>query len=488
MMNKYEFKDKLLEEEYRKREERLLKLASDPVNDSLYIWNETVRKYGTTMERVKRVLLAEGMEVHEVEGLLKNINSFLKQCSRLEFHIALVGAIKAGKSTLINSLLGYEYASTKVTPETAALTKFRKADKDYIKVSFYTESEWEKVWNSANESKARVFLEEYAALQADREKSQWIGKKPYQEVCENREDLKKTVEKWTSSKSPVHYFVKEVEVGLNEFELPEGVVLVDTPGLDDIVEYRSNITKRYIESANAVLVCVKADALTGQEMATIYATFSNKRNNPECIYIIATQTDTLNRPVEDWKMQREEWLKHLKGKGAYNSLELAEKNLLDVSAYFYMLLKSFSSLDEDDDKMWDLQAILAKLRIRKVTPDQYKNLLDLTHIDFLKNKLTVEIIEKRKEILVCDIKNHYEACKETILTYVRQKRANQEELLAMSQKNTVEIEKKYREVSEKLKEAEADKNDLESIIKKFEFLAEQKASELEKTIKSLGRK
>ena len=45
------------------------------------------------------------------------MDTFLKKCKGAEFHIALVGAIKAGKSTLINAILGYDYASTKVTPE-----------------------------------------------------------------------------------------------------------------------------------------------------------------------------------------------------------------------------------------------------------------------------------------------------------------------------------------------------------------------------------
>ena len=68
---------------------------------------------------------------------------------------------------------------------------------------------------------------------------------------------------------------------MKEFDLPDGVVLVDTPGLDDAVEYRSDITREYIDRANAVLVCVKSDALTGAEFATICSVFANTRYNPE---------------------------------------------------------------------------------------------------------------------------------------------------------------------------------------------------------------
>lgn len=120
--------------------------------------------------------------------------------------------------------------------------------------------------------------------------------------------------------------------------------------MDDVVEFRSNITRDYIDRANAVLVCVKSDALTGSEMATIYSVFSNTRYNPEKVYVIATQIDTLNRPRENWIEQQEEWLKYLKGKGAYASIELAKRNRVPVSAYLFTLLKEYNNLSEEDDK------------------------------------------------------------------------------------------------------------------------------------------
>lgn len=88
---------------------------------------------------------------------------------------------------------------------------------------------------------------------------------------------------------------------MKDFDLPEGVVLVDTPGLDDVVEYRSDITRKYIDRANAVLVCVRSEALTGQELQTILRVFTNARNNVGKVYIIATKIDTLNNPQSDWE-------------------------------------------------------------------------------------------------------------------------------------------------------------------------------------------
>lgn len=94
----------------------------------------------------------------------------MQRCSNPEYHIALVGAIKAGKSTLINALIGYELASTQVTPETASLTKFKSAKEDFVNVTFYSQTEWSALWNSVTKSNAEVFIEEYKNLNADAEK------------------------------------------------------------------------------------------------------------------------------------------------------------------------------------------------------------------------------------------------------------------------------------------------------------------------------
>ena len=279
-MADFKFTNEEARKEYEEKLNALKKIVEDNSVDSAYLWDATVQKYAAKMEKVKKILQMEGINELITAKMFKDIDTFLHRCKDAEFHIALVGAIKAGKSTLINALLGYEYASTKVTPETASLTKFKKGTTNYVKVSFYSEQEWNALWKSANDAKATVFLEEYAQLNGDSEKANWLGQQEKFSECDTKKELVDEIMKWTSSKSVCHYFVKEVEVGLKEFDLPEGVVLVDTPGLDDVVEYRSNITRDYIDRANAVLVCVKSDALTGQEMATIYSVFANTRYNP----------------------------------------------------------------------------------------------------------------------------------------------------------------------------------------------------------------
>ena len=428
--------------------------------------------------------------VIEIKNLNKKYEDFSLNGITLDIPkgsiVGLIGENGAGKSTLINALLGYEYASTKVTPETASLTKFKKGTTNYVKVSFYSEQEWNALWKSANDAKATVFLEEYAQLNGDSEKANWLGQQEKFSECDTKKELVDEIMKWTSSKSVCHYFVKEVEVGLKEFDLPEGVVLVDTPGLDDVVEYRSNITRDYIDRANAVLVCVKSDALTGQEMATIYSVFANTRYNPGKVYIIATQVDTLNRPKENWAEQQKEWLKYLKGNGAYASLELAQKNLVPVSAYLYTLLKQYNDLNEEDDKYWDLDSIVRKFRIRDIN-ENYKELLDFTHIELLKSKIQREIIQDYKKLLLDDITGSYELCKDSIKETMEKVRKAQEEIISTSQGGIEEIKEKQEEYNKKYQEAEQDKKELDNLIKSLKMATSKRADDLEKAIKDLAK-
>ena len=133
-MTKIQFQEEELNREYERKLEKLRQLSAGAVDEAEYLWDATVQRYASTMSRVRKLLTSEGLKEQITSGMIRNLDTFLQRCSNAEFHIALVGAIKAGKSTLINALLGYEYASTKVTPETAALTKFRRGNRNYVSI------------------------------------------------------------------------------------------------------------------------------------------------------------------------------------------------------------------------------------------------------------------------------------------------------------------------------------------------------------------
>lgn len=478
-----------VEHEYKEYMIHLEEILQQPINNIDYLWNDVVFEFAQKIEKAKKLLQQEEMNQLVTEKMFRNIDTFLERCKDSEFHIALVGAIKAGKSTLINALLGMDIASTNVTPETASLTKFKYSNRgNYIKVRFYTNTEWEQLWASVVDSKADVFLEEYTTLEAEKEKDNWINKPEIAFENLNIEALRAELKKWTSSKSAVHYFVKEVIVGLENFILSEGVVLVDTPGLDDPVEYRSNTTRDYINRANAVLVCVGANSLTGQELSTIYSVFSNTRYCPAKVYIIATQKDKLNKPNEEWKEQAIEWLKYLKGKGCYGSSQLAKNNLIGTSAYLYTLLSDIDNIEEGSDQEFELLSILFRLKIRQVhkNDENYEKLLRFTGIDRLRLKLKEEIIDHYRELQIKDIQENFDLCRAEIMSIAKNIKAQQEEIVDLVEKGIEEIRGRRQLCEEQMKKEKMEKVSLNGLLNQLYTETVERAKELSDAIKQLS--
>lgn len=378
--------------------------------------------------------------------LFEDMNKFAERCATNECQIAVVGTIKAGKSMFINAFLGKEIASTHPTPETASVTKFRFSSKgDYIKVSFYNSEEWKELWNDVMTASQRTtrddkedFLTEYNTLKADTVKGKYIGREDLIIPVSNLEELKKKVEIYTSAKYADHYFAKEVEIGLSDFNVPKNVVFVDTPGLNDPVSYRSNLTKKYLHSASVVLLCLRSITaeITSSELNDISELFSLMRYSKERIFILGTQFDVQPDYFNFWKNVRLPYmLQWLSGKEYFGSEEEARKRILPVSAWFYSLIQRIKAdrsiiTDKSIKEHWkklidsslnyvekdELEDIYgeeeAKNRYKKriVLFDENIELLENnTNIPTVRKAILEGPIKNSEHIILQDIKGDYDA-------------------------------------------------------------------------------
>ena len=442
-------------------------------------WDTTVEKYVGKMERLRMVLQQPEFS-KSCEKLMKKIDNFVERCKKPEFHIAFVGTIKAGKSTLINALLGRNLASTSVTPETAVLTMFRNSEVDYVRVVFYSAEEWVKLWNSAS-SNADIFKKEYASMNGDSEKNKWIGHAEIKTEV-TKDNIESEVERWTSSKHVEHYFVKEVEIGLSDFNMPPEVVFVDTPGLDDAVKYRSDVTKDYIERANAVFACVRSDALTGGELQLLYRIFDNSIDNPEKIFVLGTQGESLNDPESDWKKQKEEWVKYLSER--YGSEEMAKRNIIHVAAYLMNLCRDYIKLDAKTKKT--LMSIAMKFDYDPFSghaiEEYLEGLMEKSNVDAVKRKINNDIVPKYKEYLMNDINSHYEALSNEIRKFFMETRTANAEVLSTSKKSADEIREKYEKSKKELEEVLLYRQQLETALNAVRENTQKRVDELCKEI------
>ncbi len=437
------FENKKLCEEPEIRIKRILENLKHMPHTKI-LWDDMVDRYAKKVEAFKAITALPEIAESVNADLLEKMNSFLRICRNPEFQIAFVGTIKTGKSTLINSLLGHNYASMAVTPETAVLTKFRSSSQDYVNVEFYTKQEWKKLWESRTLA-ADAFMQEYQELGAGAQRDKWIGHSPVYKEMEN-ENIEKELSRWSSSKSAVHYFVKEIEVGISSLpkDFPKQVVFVDTPGLSDPVVYRSEISKKYIREANAVFVCVEAKKMQKEEIDTIASVFSFSSHNKDNVHIIATHLDKLNHPKEEWK-ENKEWMKRqLVGKGFFDTVEMADTNIMPSSAYIYNLCRDFDSLDEDDE--WDIVTFARHMKL------DYKNLkAELPKIVQETNIKNIEKLAKEKlagkyQVLLCQvIKRKYDEIIYALRRIAMERKKETGEIINISYVSRQEVEKKLKD-------------------------------------------
>ena len=133
------------------------------------------------------------------------------------FTVVVLGEFKRGKSTFINALLQKELLPTDVLPETATINALMYNDTPTVQV----------VMNDGREEKGEATQEYLQKFSARQEES----------LANN---------------------VKYIKIGYPSDILKNKLVIVDTPGVDDINESRSEVTYRFIPKANAVIFLLDA--------------------------------------------------------------------------------------------------------------------------------------------------------------------------------------------------------------------------------------
>lgn len=438
---------------------KLSKVLTDDTSSSDIMWDVTAMKTDAVIRKVK--LLAEiGKLPSYPKDLVQDMNILMKKCRNAEFQIAVVGVMKAGKSFLMNALIGAEIASVEVNPETAALTKFRSADGYYVKVSFHDKKQWAKLKASALQSENSINGSEKKDSFAARLRSpslkemegKYIGQESRIEKCKDLDELRKQVRVYTSSKYLEHILVSEIEVGIDKslFNMPTEVVFVDTPGLKDPVQYRSDITEKYIKRANAVLVALKPGPLTA-EGVEIVTTVLDKTDKEKTI-IVGTQSDISyeeerTKYVSNWKELLIEARKYKNERDINNRIVL-------TSAKMELLIKKWNSLSENqrnDEKYFsddDYNALEKYARdtfktrrfdIGNISEEESNTISNATGIPALRRKLETTLIANYRKLLVDDIVKTFERCRKQLVKLSNRTITAQEERIIKAKMTTDEL-------------------------------------------------
>jgi small GTP-binding protein len=172
-------------------------------------------------KQVKREIIARFQQLADVAEavgmitLARDIRTTrIPKLEAERFHLVVLGEFNHGKSTFVNALLGQEVLPTGITPTTAAINH---------------------VVHAATPT-ARVVLT--------------TGESRYLEPSQLRE--------WVTVAGGHSNEVAYVELGYPSPLLSNQVVLVDTPGVNDLNEQRAEVTYGYVPRADAVVFLLDA--------------------------------------------------------------------------------------------------------------------------------------------------------------------------------------------------------------------------------------
>lgn len=263
-------------------------------------------KFEKTTEYVQNTLASANLS----ENVLRSteIESSLDRLNNGIFKIAVVAPFSAGKSTFINSLLGFDLLSTSILVETAAITTVKYGETPRAEINYHDGSQ--------------VVIEG------------------------NQEDLfgfKSDIKRYTAVNRTDDEFEVEASIASVDVYWPidlckSGVEIVDTPGLFAQYEAHSGITFGILNSVNAVIFII--DPTTVGEvnfMKVIREYVDNAKrttldNSDKHIFFAVNKIDQY--PEAEVEKAYQELIKVLDG------VVMAPK-IFKVSSYFGLITKMY---------------------------------------------------------------------------------------------------------------------------------------------------
>lgn len=289
--------------------------------------------------------------------------TWLERLKSPEFPVAFLGAFSAGKSTIINAVLGDDILPQATKSLTAIPTLIRKGRSNKAVISYLTEherAELKDLYLEELSKELRTNPEAYRSLgkaellarlgsDIERQRAQY-GSFNKQKFFD---ELKALIEGWdrlsgatkeiTLDELPNYVtedyadvlFVNQAEIYLTDVNIPDNVVLVDLPGLGVVNPRHRKVTKTYVENdAKAFVIAMKVfHLLEGEEIELLAEIHSQRKRVLQRAFWVINQWDVLSAK------QKKEELANFDQKIEHYGFQITKDRVFKVSALNYLLLK-----------------------------------------------------------------------------------------------------------------------------------------------------
>ena len=234
-----------------------------------------------------------------------------QKAHELEFNVAVTGVINAGKSTLLNALLGKKILGASNVPETVNLTVLKYSPEPFAKVNFWSEAELRELGIAKDQDDEIVKIYGGAGVKFESETAQNLSGKFDAEggelktafkssssgqICSDQPASKtvKTgeIKLYTSADSKYAKFVKSVELYENLELLKDNVRIIDTPGIDDAVAAREELVRRFMRECDLMVHLMNvSQSATQKDLDFIVSSLQN--SHAVKLAVLLTHADVL---------------------------------------------------------------------------------------------------------------------------------------------------------------------------------------------------
>lgn len=303
--------------------------------------------------------------------IIEQKRDWMRKLRQTEFPVAFLGSYSAGKSTMINAILGREILPATNQPTTAFPTLIKKGQAEKAVIYFMDEQARLELWDSfvsdiekkigqnlqrqeaigkhfmrikeavqIYQQDTEVAIDQQALIKLQALLSNW-GNDAYKGIKEvTLSELRNYVEGYVGA-----IYVDKIEVFLENLNLGDDIVLVDLPGLSVDNKRHEEFTKSYIkEKAKAFVVCSPHDkVLQGKEIE--FLSKINQQNSTiiERAFWVINKWDAANS-----KLEQTQSLDSFKAQAKTYSFSINAERQFQTSAFNYLLLKLVSegTIDE----------------------------------------------------------------------------------------------------------------------------------------------
>lgn len=176
--------------------------------------------------------------------------------------IGVTGVLSAGKSTFLNALLSQEILGSSNVPETANLTILSYGEELGAKVHYWSKEQWEDLCTqSVYDENLKSFVAECQSHFGDELHKLITEPHTIKEI--NADELSA----YTSANHPSKLcnLIQKVELFTPLEFLKNGVEIVDTPGLDDPITKREDITRSFLQHCDMLIHVMNASCAATQK-------------------------------------------------------------------------------------------------------------------------------------------------------------------------------------------------------------------------------